>query len=103
MDSQEGQEYFKAMNFCLAFAQASRDLMLRRIKEIVTKETQAKMLEEVNIHHNYAALENHFGKNVLVHRKGATKDGLTGIIPGSMGTSSYIIEGLGNEESFKSC
>jgi len=56
----------------------------------------------VNIHHNYAALESHFGKNVWVHRKGATsaKQDETGIIPGSMGTSSYIVKGLGNIESF---
>jgi len=58
-----------------------------------------------DIHHNYATLENHFGKNVWVHRKGATsaKKGETGIIPGSMGTASYIVEGLGNPESFMSC
>ena len=60
---------------------------------------------QVNIHHNYAALESHFGKNVWVHRKGATsaKQDETGIIPGSMGTSSYIVKGLGNTESFMSC
>ena len=59
----------------------------------------------INIAHNYASLENHFGQNVWVHRKGATKatEGLTGIIPGSQGTSSYIVEGLGNRESFMSC
>ena len=61
--------------------------------------------EEINIAHNYASMENHFGENVMVHRKGATKatKGLKGIIPGSQGTSSYIVEGLGNEESFQSC
>ena len=64
-----------------------------------------EFLEETNIHHNYAALENHFDKSVWVHRKGATsaKLGEKGIIPGSMGTSSYIVEGLGNMESFHSC
>ncbi|MCG8632699.1 MAG: RtcB family protein [Desulfobacterales bacterium] len=66
---------------------------------------EAEFSDEVNIHHNYAALEHHFGKNVWVHRKGATsaKSGETGIIPGSMGTSSYIVEGLGNPDSFMSC
>jgi len=51
---------------------------------------------EVNIHHNYAAIEHHFGKDVWVHRKGATRarSGEQGIIPGSMGTASYIVEGL---------
>ena len=50
-------------------------------------------------------MEHHFGKNFLVHRKGATRanKGLRGIIPGSMGTHSYIVEGLGNEDSFQSC
>jgi tRNA-splicing ligase RtcB len=59
----------------------------------------------INIAHNYASLENHYGKNVWVHRKGATlaRKGTIGIIPGSMGTSSYIVEGLGNKESFESC
>jgi tRNA-splicing ligase RtcB len=61
--------------------------------------------EPVNIHHNYAVQEKHFGKNVWVHRKGATsaKKDEIGIIPGSMGTPSYIVKGLGNEESFQSC
>lgn len=105
METQEGQDYFKAMNYCLKFAQANRSSMMKRLSEIVTETTGAKMEEEVNIHHNYAVMEHHFNKDVLVHRKGATKatEGLIGIIPGSMGTSSYIVEGLGNGESFKSC
>ena len=59
----------------------------------------------INIAHNYARLENHFGENVMIHRKGATsaKKGQLGIIPGSQGTSSYIVKGLGNPESFMSC
>lgn len=113
MDVELGREYFKAMNFCLDFAQANRDLMMKNALEAlelvsgfaVRSDTNQFELERINIHHNYAALENHFGKNVLVHRKGATKayEGLAGIIPGSMGTNSYIVEGLGNPESFKSC
>ena len=59
----------------------------------------------INIAHNYASMENHFGQNVMVHRKGATKatEGLIGIIPGSQGTNSYIVKGKGNKESFESC
>jgi len=59
----------------------------------------------VNCHHNYAERENHFGENVIVTRKGAVRArvGDLGIIPGSMGTRSYIVEGLGNKESFCSC
>ena len=60
---------------------------------------------EVNAHHNYAAVEHHFGKNVWIHRKGAirVREGELGIIPGAMGSYSYIVEGLGNPESFYSC
>jgi len=55
--------------------------------------------------HNYAAAETHFGREVLVHRKGATRAGRgeTGIVPGSQGTASYIVRGLGNVDSFSSC
>ncbi len=59
----------------------------------------------INCHHNYAEMENHFGENVLVTRKGAVRarKGDLGIVPGSMGTKSFIVEGLGNPESFDSC
>jgi len=61
--------------------------------------------EPINIAHNYAAVENHYGKNVWVHRKGATRArlGEIGIIPGSQGSKSYIVKGLGKKESFESC
>ena len=105
MDDQAGQDYHAAMGFCLEFAQANRTHMMQAITRIVDEVTGATLIQEVNIHHNYAALENHYGKNVWVHRKGATRvrEGERGIIPGSMGTSSYIVEGLGNPESFSSC
>ena len=66
---------------------------------------ETEFLREVNIHHNYAAFEEHFGETLCIHRKGATsaKSGEIGIIPGSMGTASYIVRGLGNPESFMSC
>jgi tRNA-splicing ligase RtcB len=59
----------------------------------------------VNCHHNYVQKETHFGAEVLVTRKGAVsaRKGQLGIIPGSMGAKSYIVRGLGNEESFCSC
>ncbi len=105
MDSKEGRDYFSAMNYCCDFAQANRALMIRNIERILSSELEADVLEEINIHHNFAALETHFGRQVLVHRKGATRAdlGTFGIIPGSMGSASYIVQGLGNEESFKSC
>ena len=60
---------------------------------------------QINVHHNYARFEAHFGKNVIVHRKGATsaRAGEVGIVPGSQGTASYIVRGLGSAESFTSC
>lgn len=61
--------------------------------------------ERVDIHHNFVAREHWFGREVYVHRKGAVAvpTGARALIPGSMGTASYIVEGLGNEESFGSC
>jgi tRNA-splicing ligase RtcB len=59
----------------------------------------------INIAHNYAQMESHFGENVMIHRKGATlaREDTIGIIPGSQGTKSYIVKGKGNPESFNSC
>jgi len=67
--------------------------------------SDSRVLREVNIHHNYVAQEEHFGRSVWVHRKGATaaRAGQTGLIPGSMGTASYVVEGLGEADSFESC
>jgi tRNA-splicing ligase RtcB len=104
IDSPEGREYFTAMNYCLDFARANRALMVERCMDAITAVTGGVGTHNVNIHHNYAAIEQHFGHEVLIHRKGATaaSTGQAGIIPGSMGAHSYIVEGLGNEESFQS-
>jgi tRNA-splicing ligase RtcB len=105
-DTPEARDYFDEMNFCVAFALANRSLMLKRILEVFGDFFPGfNCSEPVNIAHNYAVLEEHYGKMVIVHRKGATsaRAGETGIIPGSQGTSSYIVEGLGNPESFMSC
>jgi tRNA-splicing ligase RtcB len=80
--------------------------MMDRIFEAITEVKGDFGHDEIiNKSHNFAAWENHFGTNVLVHRKGATRayEGEPGMIPGSQGTKSYIVKGLGNEESFKSC
>lgn len=108
LDSQEGVDYMEEMTYCVNFALANRKLMMERIVEIfhnVIKHKKIDISEMINIAHNYARMENHFGQNVLVHRKGATsaKLGEIGIIPGSQGTSSYIVKGKGNVESFMSC
>jgi len=103
----EAQEYIQAMQFCLDFAYTNRSYIMGKIMLIIGVEhfTDKSLPKIINIHHNYATWENHFGKNVLIHRKGATlaRKGTIGIVPGSMGTNSYIVEGLGNEQSFNSC
>lgn len=111
VDSPEGQDYLRDMNFALAFAKENRSRLMDQVVDIVYNVLATvnagpfKRLEEHDVHHNYAALENHMGKNVWVHRKGATsaKDCELGIIPGSQGTHSYIVKGLGNPLSFSSC
>jgi len=105
LDTEEGQTYLREMNYCLEFAYANRKQMLENIKKAFLAVVDCTFESEINIHHNYATLENHFGHNVVVHRKGATsaKEGQLGIIPGSQGTASYIVKGKGNIESFQSC
>ncbi len=114
MDSDEGKSYLHDMNFAVRFAKINREYILSEVLEIISNQfdilskTWAElksMFESIDVSHNYAQLENHFGRNVVVHRKGATsaRSGQVGIIPGSMGTSSYIVEGLGNPDSFHSC
>lgn len=99
--------YWNEMNYCIDFALCNRQLMMHRIEEVLVDTFGADVTFEpmINVAHNYAAFERHFGHEVIVHRKGATlaTEGMVGIIPGSQGTASYIVEGLGNELSFKSC
>ena len=106
LDSDEGKSYIREMNYCVDFALANRSLMMDRIIEIFSKLPKPIVFEKtINIAHNYATMENHFGENVMVHRKGATlaSEKTIGIIPGSQGTKSYIVKGKGNAESFNSC
>jgi tRNA-splicing ligase RtcB len=106
INSNEADSYRNEMNFCVNFAFKNRKIMMDIIKNVITQEILPVEFDEmINITHNYATFENHFNSNVIVHRKGATRArlGEIGIIPGSQGTSSYIVEGLGNPESFYSC
>jgi len=105
-DSLDGMNYIRDMNFALEYALENRHRMMKCVKEKLAKHiVNVNFLREINIHHNYAALEEHFGEEFWIHRKGATsaKKDEYGIIPGSMGTPSYIVRGLGNSESFMSC
>ena len=112
LDSEEGQNYLREMQYCVDFALANRKLMMHEVEDIIAWETHdmcdgvtPDFEPMINIAHNYAAMENHFGENVMIHRKGATlaREGTIGIIPGSQGTKSYIVTGKGNKESFESC
>ena len=101
----EFNNYWREMEYCIAFAKCNRNLMMDRIEEVIFDALPDVEFEPaIDIAHNYAAWENHFGHNCIVHRKGAVRarEGEIGIIPGSMGTSSYIVEGLGNPDSFMS-
>jgi len=106
-DSEEGQAYINHMNFCMDFSYENRRIMMDRVVGGIqlTLGKHIWVEDPINIHHNYASLEHHFGRDVWVHRKGATlaREKTVGIIPGSMGTSSYIVQGKGNEQSFCSC
>ncbi len=102
----EFKEYWCEMQYCIEFALCNRRLMMSRIQDVLVSEFgDVEFQPMINIAHNYAAWETHFGKSVVVHRKGATfaGKGTIGIIPGSQGTASYIVEGKGNIESFNSC
>ena len=102
----EFDAYWAEMEYCVEFALANRRLIMERIIGAIRQTLpQIEFEPMINIAHNYAAYEEHFGHQVIVHRKGATRaaEGVLGIIPGSQGTASYIVEGLGNPESFCSC
>ena len=106
VDTEVGERYIHEMRYCVQFARANRRLMLETVEDILQQYwSPLRFGEVIDVAHNYAALENHFHKQVLVHRKGATRagPGETGIIPGSQGSASYIVRGKGNAESFSSC
>lgn len=108
MDSPEGKQYINWMNLSMDYAFDNRARMLDKtcsiVKELIEKHTDVTVEfgEEINCHHNYASLEHHYGENVWVHRKGATRvrQGELAVIPGAMGSCSYVVEGKGCVESF---
>jgi tRNA-splicing ligase RtcB len=107
LDDQIAQDYLHDMEWATKFALESRFRMLEALLEAFDMDADARggRGSFINIHHNFARIEEHFGSNVVLHRKGATsaRADETGIIPGSMGTPSYIVRGLGNPDSFASC
>jgi tRNA-splicing ligase RtcB len=100
MDSEEGQEYWAAMELMGRFASANHEIIHRKVAKIVG----IKPVADIENHHNFAWKEIHNGKEVIVHRKGATPaaEGVLGVIPGSMADPAYVVRGLGNAESLHS-
>lgn len=100
-------DYVEAVSWAQDYARANRETMLARVLHELRRTLPKFQLEKeaVNCHHNYVQRETHGGESLLVTRKGAVsaRVGELGIIPGSMGTRSYIVRGLGNAESFHSC
>jgi tRNA-splicing ligase RtcB len=103
--TREFDDYVRDLKWCQDFARTNREIMVEEVLKDLRHEIGAFETEPpVNCHHNYVAWERHFGEDVTVTRKGAIRAGRgeLGIIPGSMGTGSFIVRGLGNPESFES-
>lgn len=107
--TQDFADYIEAMLWAQDYARENRNVMMDNVLRVLRTEEILPpfilMQQAVNCHHNFAAKEHHFGKDVWVTRKGAVsaRVGELGIIPGSMGARSYIVRGKGNPESFCSC
>ena len=106
--TREFSEYMRDLHWAQGYALANRttmmDAVLSDLGEVVGAGTWYREVRRINCHHNYTAKEHHKGRDVWVTRKGAIRArvGDYGVIPGSMGTSSFIVKGLGNKSSFDS-
>ncbi len=100
LDTEEGQEYWQAMELMGRYAEANHACIHRHLQEHLG----AHVLLDLENHHNFAWKEVHDGKEVIVHRKGATPagDGELGLVPGSMATPTYIVRGKGSTASLHS-
>lgn len=101
-------EYVFAVEWAQKYARLNREIMMANTLDAIQGELAREFdsqVEAIDCHHNYVALENHYGENIFVTRKGAVRARKNdmGIIPGSMGARSFIVRGLGNDESFCSC
>lgn len=108
VDTKEGQQYLNWMQLSMDFARENREKMMLVVKAILEKwigkytDLSLVFSNDLNCHHNYASLETHYGKDVWVHRKGAVsaQNGELAVIPGAMGSYSYVVMGKGCPESF---
>ena len=100
LDTQPGQEYWRAMELMGRYAAANHAL----VHEHVLKHLGVEAILDIENHHNFAWKETHFGRELIVHRKGATpaQTGVVGIIPGSMATPGFVVRGKGTPESLAS-
>jgi len=100
LDSEAGQEYWAAMNLMGDYAAANHDVIHRLVSQLLG----AEIIAGVENHHNFAWKEEHGGKELIVHRKGATPagKGVLGVIPGSMADPAFVVRGLGNAASLMS-
>ena len=102
----EFNAYIEDMLWCQAYAAANRDAMMDRLMQAVVKTVRrGRELDRINCHHNFSQLERHDGRDLWITRKGAIQadQGMRGIIPGSMGAATHIVQGLGNPLSWRSC
>ena len=102
----DAHAYWASMEFALRWAELNRRQMMDRVEDAFRKQASVHRFERlVDVHHNYASPEDHAGRRGIVHRKGAVRaaEGDTVLIPGSMGTASYLGRGLGNPASFETC
>lgn len=100
-------DYLEAVEWAQEYAVENRKAMMQAVLRVMHKTLPPFLADQmaVNCHHNYISREHHYGENVLVTRKGAVlaRDGVMGIIPGSMGAKSFIVRGRGDHHSFNSC
>ncbi|WP_026543901.1 RtcB family protein [Arthrobacter sp. 35/47] len=105
-DDEEFWSYIRELRWAQDFALLNREEMMDRVLDCVAQWTGVTVEEQerINCHHNYTAQEQHYGKQVWLSRKGAidASTGRPGLIPGSMGTASYVVEGLGYAPSLNS-
>lgn len=108
VDTPEGRQYLNWMRLSMDFARENREKMMLVVKAVIEKwigrytQLTPAFSHDINCHHNYAALETHYDKEVWVHRKGAVRagNGEMAVIPGAMGSYSYVVMGKGEPESF---
>ncbi|MGH8884184.1 MAG: RtcB family protein [Egibacteraceae bacterium] len=102
----EFDAYVADLRFAQGYAKANRaQMMAAALADLIAEVGRGRQTRRIDCHHNYAVVEHHFGEDVWVTRKGAirARAGDLGIVPGSMGTTTYIVQGLGETQSYASC